>query len=408
MLQVLNRKLDNTLLILTFALANANIFIVNKLNISYVHYFLMVFYCVLFFPHLPSLKNKINAKHIFYVKLYFASVFFIIVVNLVFYDNPVSFIFNSLTNSVLTPLFILIILSRNSVNWSHLYYLLIVFALIASFLGIYQFFYDRSLFGIYDFSDFYTTELLFRTRGNLSSPQVYGLFLAISSIICFEVLKIENKKKILIFGLFIVFAAFLSGNKSVVFLVVTYLLFSFWHFFENSKNVRSNIVKGLIVSAFFLGTLVVVNPSFLKIGPSLTLIADRINVFSVVDDSKIIQAEQRGRFRVYDSHWEGITINPLSIIIGDGIGSYSSMSRVADDERVASESYFLQIFLEFGFLPILFLFIILMNSLKTHFRNKSWVNYYILLAIIISSFIVHAFVYPVFFILWLPILMLKK
>lgn len=403
MFKVLNRKFDNFIFVVAFFLTNINVFLV-KFGINYVHYGIILIYLIVNAYELVGLKSRINKGILFYFQLYAGSIFTIVLVNLIFYEVDILVIFNSLCATVLIPLFGIVILVRNKINFKNLFNLIIASAIFASVFGIYQFFFDKTLFGVYSFSDFYIEELIFRTRGNLSSPQVYGLYLAIASVISLEFYKKEQKRVYLWMGIYIFLAGFLSGNKSVVFILIFYAAATLRNLNKVSPKIRTLMWRTLFIGIISIPVIIFINPSGITSNKSITQLLDRVNIFSSSDENDVIKSEESGRLRIYSEHFSIIQNNPALIFFGQGIGSYSSLSRSDNENLVASESYFLQIFLEYGVFPLLFLLLIFKQSLTLHARRKDWISYYSVLAIAVSGIFVHAFIYPIFLVFWLLIL----
>jgi len=306
-------------------------------------------------------------------------------------------------------------------------------------LGIIQFFISPDLYGLIGEgyskniqwaleSDTSSFNAFFRATSIFGSPQIFGLFLALYFIVMTEFYGLKNNKIILsahvniagdrnciaennvtvtnakrgrtkqavfkfiltvfrnnairILYLVYIVAALLSGNKSVILILLIFLVYKFITTYSVNKLIMAaKILFFSVVLMFFL--LAITNKG------SIGAIDRLYNIDRIVSD------EKNDRLQIYNQHFlRG------NIIFGSGSGSMMSLDGENDNELPASESYLLQILLEFGlFYFILFvvsMILILACSRKTNIKILK----VLLVSIFTSMLIVHAFNNPVFFIFW--------
>ncbi|MEO6981439.1 MAG: hypothetical protein ABI113_23795, partial [Mucilaginibacter sp.] len=261
----------------------------------------------------------------------------------------------------------------------------------------------------YNYSSYQLELVGFRPGALLNSPQVYGLFVIMASVISFEVYNRTKDKKFLIYGFAMIPLSLLSGNKSVLFCILLYVLL----------NVRSFIsVKNIFSGrALLIFIIVLVNGIILfNFSAKNKTIANNLNrILYVFDNSEgLKQSENRGRLKIYSEFVNPFLENPEKIVTGNGIGYYSSKARNGDDltER-DTESYILTVFGEYGLITLLLFMGIIVSSIYNAWKKPFVINIFIVNIILCSTFIfVHAFSHPIFFLFWpfilLPLMKSKE
>ena len=271
-------------------------------------------------------------------------------------------------------------------------------ACVVAILGIIQFFADKTIYGLIPHIDYFDIDFArsfmaaagshFRVSSILVSPQIFGLFSALSFCVLISLYKIKSKSFLLL-GAPILTASLLSGQRIVI---LIYLLFFGLKFLY---NLRLSFTKAILIFVgVFIGLIITqsaVNHFLASQGMSESRVFD---VFS--SPQQVIEYEEGVRW----SRWRNLILeaNPL---IGEGIG----ITNVRTDEGrrfVTSESYFVQLYYEGGlFVFLSFLLIILYSICRLYIKKVQFKeDGTLLIALSASLLAVHAFTNPDFFAFW--------
>jgi hypothetical protein len=258
---------------------------------------------------------------------------------------------------------------------------------IIGYLAIPQYFFSPTLFGlIISDSDqmrwangksFIEYAFFFRATSTLGSPQIFGLFCALTLIITLRYKKLLNPKVFYFSALGLAIGGILSGNKSFFLIVILYILFTnFQKFFS---SIRTLLLIGVILLSFiFFSQITIVNDLALQ------------RVFSL---ESIVEQETIENSRI--SKYAYI-LNETNPFYGNGLGSITNKST---EGLSAAESYLLKIYYEVGIIPF-FIFIALCIESAIKGLNRSIRDFHIICLTIFSMIIVHAFESPIFMIIW--------
>ncbi|WP_010652335.1 O-antigen ligase family protein [Fluoribacter dumoffii] len=272
--------------------------------------------------------------------------------------------------------------------------------------GIIQYFYSKTLFGLYDDSwsknFLYSSQLndyklLFRANSLLGSSQIYSLFMAFSTIYYSETTALNRAESLNPFNmnniLLLLFftAGLLSGAKSFLFLLA---IFYTLKYFKLEHLIK--IVFGFLF--IFIALEVLSNTELLKY---------RV-ISRVADFSNIVNEEtaQSGRMAIYKSLLAQ-SVEDETLFLGSGPGSHMTFSDLdKNSEHTVAESYLLQIYVELGIIVFLLFLVFIFSSFSVRQKNtRTQILKKILIIEIVSMSFVHGFNSPAMFLFWGPFLM---
>ena len=254
--------------------------------------------------------------------------------------------------------------------------------LLIAILGICQFYFSPDIWGLINMngpvdpyvvkasSDTFSNWIFYlRATSILASPQVFGLFMVLYSLILYSYVKKNTLNNILI--LIYLFSGAHSGNKSFFLILILYMMY----YFIKSGSMHTKIYI-CIITIFFLALII-------YFSEYVTFLDRIVSVENIVDE------EQDGRLSVYRELLEDVTF------VGTGAGSHMALDGMLSDRP--AESYFLQILLELGIMPFfLFLSIFFLNLIL----NKRKGLNILLVLIALSMIFVHCFNAFIFFLMW--------
>lgn len=367
--------------IFVFTLVNS---ILVKLGAKYVYILFIIL--LVFFSSLRQIKIDVLKKfglQLFYIFSLSLSLF----ISLVFLDIDIlnAFVAYGLY-SLPVAVWVLIYSSSSCLRFENLFPYTIFLSAVIAYLGIVQFFISPGLFGLIPLDsmaiawamrvEFSEYSSFFRSMSTLGSPQVFGLFCALSFLLAIRY-KDNISNKLFYFSSFGLFVGgSLSGNKLFFLLIVLYFVLHYSLYLLKSSR-KLILVSMVFLLAFSLSPMIVSKVPMLERIVSL--------------DSIVLQENEDSRISKYV-----YIIDNTNMLYGNGIGTITNRS--VDGLR-AAESYFLKIYYEAGVFPLLFLFL----SLVLIFINAAIIDErdaIIIFLIGLSMIIVHAFESPVFFLFW--------
>ncbi len=349
-------------------------------------YLIMYVGTIIFFlsGKLSAYKLKIFALHIFFVFLMILLLCLALVFNGGGSDAVIAF---GLYSSPIV-IWILFSCSNSTLTFPKIFRSTYLLTVIVAYLGIIQYFISPTLFGFLpidsmamkwasgqSFNDY---AVFFRATSTLGSPQVFGLFCALNLILTVRFRKIFSSKIFYIGLIGLTFGGALSANKSFILIVILYFLLN---------NFRTYLVSFRSIAVFgILGFLIISNSQ---------LIIERLPILErVVSVNKVIEQEASdgdGRIARYS-----FILSNANPIIGEGLGSITNKSIY---NLKAAESYYLKLYYEAGMLIMIFFIFLNFISLYGAFQFNP-VDAIIVMLIMLSMIIVHAFESPAFLIVW--------
>lgn len=346
------------------------------IGINYLYSILMIF--GIFF--LLSSKISFNKK---------PDLIFILLILLILFNSSLLLLFNGINLGttikglvlfiIPTAFWFLFFKTQPNYDYNQLIIRLRYHVGIIAILGIIQYYISPSLFGLLlidsnvsnsilwanDSSD-KSYMLYFRATSILTSPQVFGAFIALYFIAYNTIAKTQHIKSVL-FSLLLLISGGHSGNKSF------FLLIGLFFFI---KSIRDKAYVRLIT--FISCTLIIA-----------TISIDSFIIKRVFENPDVASEEKYGRLQI----WEKI----VSDIDFFGKGAGSAISSSFSQTNKVTESYFLQILVEFGIIPfLLFIFLLIINRHKL--KNESILICFELS--VLSMLFVQAFPSPSFLIFW--------
>lgn len=274
----------------------------------------------------------------------------------------------------------------NHIDFKNIFSSLFFFSAIVSLLGILQYFFSPSLWGNIPTESksiawamektFIEYAAFFRSTSTLGSPQVFGLFCALSLILAHR-FKFLIKKNLFLTGSFLLFVGgALSGNKSFFLIIFVYILaiYAARYIFK---------LKYIFLILLCIIGLITAQKTIISNIPML----ERIFSFEKISE----QENNDSRLAKYS-----YIIEHSDFFIGNGMGKDVVLKH---KELTATESYIFKIYFECGFIASSLLCILMISTMiKAWF--KSFDDFIIVTLIFFSMVIVHAFQSPVFFIFW--------
>lgn len=297
------------------------------LNFSLLYAFLGFCYFYVFcFFYFSSVNGKTKSKVLFLAFWYVSLIFSLILgcIHNGISDSSISILFY-----ILFPLLIFTIIFINGpkLNVEREIVLLNTFlALIIGCIGWYQIYYDPTLLGMYTNSEFSSFEFwsVKRAASILGSIQVYATYMSFTMLSLY-LFKPFNNDAYNNASLFIIFILGLASGSQTFFILGLLLLI---------LNFKSKIV-------YILPLFLILIFSNLDIISNITAVERVINLLT--GGASYIGERNSGRFDIWLD-----TINNTNFFYGNGLGSASL--GVSDKLRYNSESYFLNMYYETGFL----------------------------------------------------------
>lgn len=296
----------------------------------------------------------------------------------------------SLFHATWTPMF-WVLFAPNAVDfdWQRFVKFCICLGVIVGILGFLQRFYSLNLWGNLPdvkWSEHFTANAnRFRVTSVLSSPQVFGLYCTVLAAFAFSrslrwATWLKNGVAILF-----VSAAFLSGNKGVLALLMLFAV------------LRTRIpAKPFLVSC---GVVVVL--MMLIFSPTIQSRAHRIeeqedvwtrSIAWVLNIRGLVQKEQEGRLLIYQTIVE--KTNP---VVGLGMGCTAA----SEGQRgVVPESHLLLLYAEAGFPAVVFFCYFLWECWRSAKSRGDEGQVFLIWLVAGASVFVHAISYPGFFCIW--------
>lgn len=265
-------------------------------------------------------------------------------------------------------------------------------AFFIAILGIIQIVFSRDLFGFIprvQSDELYENILLdYRVTSILYSPQVYGLFLGLSSVL---ILEHKNKFTNIIFTILLIvilLGAVISGNKMVIAILIVYIIYKFLvRDFAKTIKYSLTVVFILILTYYNID---VNNAAFSSLNRSFDFL---------LNPDQVLNTEQAGRFTIYSN-----VISTTNPVIGNLVGSTNSSA----SNYINTESYFLSIYSEGGLILLSIFLMFIYNSIR-YLANFGKSNLPLVICIAFSMIFVHAFESPIFIGMWgIWILNLKR
>lgn len=261
-----------------------------------------------------------------------------------------------------------------------------IWAVIVAFFGVLQFFYSPSLWGTIPTESksiawamekpFVEYAAFFRSTSTLASPQVFGLFCALSLIIAHRFNYLIQKGLFQVGVGMLTAGGVLSGNKSFFVIVCLYMLAVY---FAKYIHKLKYIFLMLFAVIMFVASLQTIKSNI----PML----DRIFSFEKISEQEVNDSRLETYFYI---------INNSNVFIGNGMGEDVLLEH---KELDAAESYIFKIYFECGLFAAIALCLLMITTIiKAWF--ESFQDFIIVILIFFSMVIVHAFQSPVFFIFW--------
>ena len=265
--------------------------------------------------------------------------------------------------------------SNEGINVSSFFKFHIILALFGALGGIIEFHISRDIFGLvpkvgylelYDnFSVFY------RTRSIFYSTQINALFQAISFIILLQFRIFENKLFKGLILCIILYSLLLTGSRTAIIIPILFLLF-----------------KYPIKSITYLAPIAFISASLILANPSSLIYESIIRQFDIIlNFNEFLFNESNLRFAK-----QFMILENSNLILGNGIGSTYSGSA----EYLNSESYYLQMYSEFGIIGVFLLLIFFSTS---YYLAKPKLKH-IISVMALTGLFVHGLSSPYLLIFW--------
>lgn len=257
---------------------------------------------------------------------------------------------------------------------------------VIGFLGVVQFFYSPTLFGLIEMKSnslewannttFDVYSAFFRASSTLGSPQVYGLFMAL----CIVLIHSRTGKTSILacLGLaFLFFSGLLSGNKS--FVAVLFVHFS-WRIVAR----RGHMLRNAIISLL----------AFIALAYGVGRAVEYVPILERFASIEQVVEQEEGDSRLGKYRFIISNTNPL---VGNGLGTLTNRS--APGIR-AAESYILKMYYEVGAFVVAIFIVILLAAYLNASRSEISGAKELIVLMFFSMIIVHAFDSPAFFLFW--------
>lgn len=365
-----------------------------QLGINYLHVIFLVFSIIVLFPNIRNSMN-FGGK---YIWNFIFSVIIIFGITVLFGRVPVNISSSSTLIYIGSPVFWILFYNKvKDFNFLYFKKYAVYIGFIISILGIVQFLGSKTIYGLIPSTDYFDIDFTrdhlvdagshFRVRSILSSSQIFGLYCSLAFCMLISTFN-NNKKYILFFGIPILIASLLSGQRIVILIYIIY--FSIKIILRLKYSLIKSITLSGITILFLIFMNNLVNDLLINQGMSGSRIFD---IF--FNAESVLEYERNSRWE----RWANL-ISEANLIIGEGIG-YTDIRDTFGMRYVTSESYIFQLYFEGG---IFVLFSFLLLYFKSIVRNKriqilkdDWI---LLLALFFALISVHSFLHPVFFVFW--------
>lgn len=257
---------------------------------------------------------------------------------------------------------------------------------VSSIIGCIQFFYSPSFFGLLQIDaeflewaekgDFEAYKIFFRAYSTMGSPQVFGLIMAFGVSLCFLLPGIKIFIRI-ICAVILVAGGILSATKSFILILALFAIIS------GIRSIARGAVKSIIMKPLLAFSLLVVVAQLSSGIPVLERVIEYNAIVSQEnEDSRL------GRF---------LYIIQETPLFGFGAGSQFGRKETG---TLAAESYLLYVYYELGFIGVLSLIGLWVSAFKKSVKRGCEMTTTLLFLLFTSWTFVHAFVHPVFFMMW--------
>ncbi len=254
----------------------------------------------------------------------------------------------------------------------------IILALISSILGIYQYFFDASIFGFATHSIYGSNELLNsgryvrRATALLGSPQNYSLYLGITSYFVFLKLSKSNFYKVAFVILLI--GGILSGSR-------TYTLMVFMciglHVLIQSIN---RIKVSIVIIVLFCIIIIFIGLIFFSDNISDNLTMSRLfTFFKSWPALEIIVSSIKD-------------IDYVEFLFGNGLGYRERLvAQFLSIQYESVESFIISLFLQTGLLFLIFFMYIYITSISKYIKSKTYSGSILLITLITNLLVTPTF-----------------
>lgn len=262
--------------------------------------------------------------------------------------------------------------------------MLVSVAASVAFLGFVQRYVSINIFGLipdFKWQEYYEKSgAEFRGVSVLGTPQVYGLYCALFSIVALGANLGKHNRARIVLGVFIFFAGLLSGNK-----LNMLMAFLFWGgTVMLQKRARGRAVLEVLVIGLGVFT------AFLVMNLDISSMAARplswiLDLGAVIDNETTVRG----------SRWFDIIHE--SGFFGAGLGATVAYE---GHRGLIPESYWLMLYAEGGPLGMLLPIGAFLYGIWTCFRSRRYFEMLFLFEILLSGGIVHAMLHPSFCFVW--------
>lgn len=341
----------------------------------------------LMLPHLRIGLISSVSMLIYYIAWFLALLVFQIIAHAYFESFELA-VKSTLTLIWMPMVVVLYLVNVPTFNWRRFTIFQIWLGVCVAILGFVQRFFSTNIFGIIPdikWQEFFDENMgSHRISSVLGSSQVYGLYCILLAIVALR-RELEWKPWFhwLVFIGFLS-ASLLSGNKSVVALIILFFLLKS-HTATRLPLFLSYFLLISVIVAFSLGIFA---NCLNNIDSSSAYMRPIIQIL----DPHLAEHERKGRLSIYGSIFE--ETNPA---LGNGLGNTASEHGI---RNVTPESYVLQIYSEAGIIPVFLLLSSLFTGIKRALKQRNPDAYCLLICIAFSWCIVHAFASPAFFAFW--------
>ncbi len=277
---------------------------------------------------------------------------------------------------------------------------LIIFGVLMASLGIYQIFFDPSLFGIMsNINPYYNRSTLehvsvFRISSFFSSTQTYSLYIGMCIALVMELwnrLNLGSLLKWFSFIILLIGGLFAGGKVFILFFVLSFLFLSMKIIKRKNFKVKNNTLISTIYAIILLFMVFVLLHKYIfDIMSGIVPAANRMFAFFSAQDIFLKQESVRikAMLKIFSSDWE-------NIFWGHGLGtaSYSAYNTVGHKfffTRFTSESYAISWWYEMGIFGFI-AFIVFFGGIVLCAFKKRTMTRITILCLVMSMFFVPTF-----------------
>lgn len=264
----------------------------------------------------------------------------------------------------------------------------IVFGVVLGFFGIYQYYYDSSLFGfathlVYGDIDLMASgRTVRRVTSFMGSPQNYAIFMSLSLLLCISTNRFKLFPKIIL-SVFLFYAGMVSGSRAFT-LSTLFGLFVYGSLLLKDKKGLSGLFISYIL--LFVGgiALLFVLQSFSFTNATFE------RLFTFLNDEPV--------FAIIDRNLR--TVDVFSFLFGKGLGNGERLAyeflgpsylSIYGSSYESYESYFLSIFMQCGVLGLFLIVIMLFASIKHYYDIKHFGGISTVVAIFVNMIFTPSF-----------------